>query len=201
MSKGLSKGFVMLDGVFDKTAELLTKAWGYSTVIGWYNERSAPNELNVLVRFADAASVAFKEATAFYEVMIDGGRIDLLIVSPDVILVAEGKTTFHSAAKSLITSLNSQIDRIHGENGGIRALMDEKILSYCKERWGLQSLPPIYVVALSWCNAGGLSLWGSHEHWSSSLSRFVSGSKIFKFNGDDHYFLFKYQRSNGIAWV
>lgn len=95
----------MIRTIIDKTAELLTTAWRHNTVIDWYNENSAPNEMNILARFASAAAETWKEATAFYEVMIDNGRIDLLIISPEGILLVEGKTTFHSNTTNLIKSL------------------------------------------------------------------------------------------------
>ncbi|MFG0540243.1 hypothetical protein ACF8EA_08550 [Pseudomonas sp. YQ_5] len=190
----------MLQGILTRTAKQLSDAWGYPTVIDWYNERSAPNEMNVLVRFAAAAAQEWKDATAFYEVKIDCGRIDLLIVSPDAILIVEGKTTFHSGAKALIASLNSQVDRIHGEDGGVRRLIDRRIPSYCRERWGLEELPPIYVVVLAWCNSRGLPAWSGSKHWNESLANFESGNEKFNFNGDEHYLLYKYKASSGIGW-
>jgi hypothetical protein len=187
----------MIREILKNTAELLTTDWKHTTVIGWYNENSAPHELNILTRFASAASNIMKDATAFYEVMIDNGRIDLVIISPEAILLVEGKTTFHGNTSSLIKTLNAQVDRIHGENAGVRKLVDKRIADYCAERWSLQSPPPIYVVALSWCNPRGLNAWSSHEKWSPSLSSFNSGSEQFLFSNDPHFLLYKYKESNG----
>lgn len=191
----------MIRTIIDKTAEQLTTAWKYTTVIDWYNENSAPNEVNILARFANATSDIWKEATPFYEVMIDNGRIDLLIISPEAILLVEGKTTFHSNTTALIKSLNDQVERVHGTNGGMRRLIDQRIPSYCSERWNLKTPPPIYVVTLSWCNAKGLNAWKSSEKWSKSLSGFNSGNKPFTFSNHEHHLLFKYKKSSGIAWL
>lgn len=170
-------------------------------MIGWHNENSAPHELNILTRFASAASNIMKDATAFYEVMIDNGRIDLVIISPEAIFIVEGKTTFHGNTNSLIKSLNDQIDRIHGGNAGARKLVNKLIPDYCAERWSLQTPQPIYVVALSWCNPRGLNAWKSHEKWSPSLSSFNSGSEQFLFSNDPHFLLYKYKELNGTKAV
>ena len=191
----------MINTIIEKTAEHLTTAWRHATVVDWYNENSAPHEVNILARFANAASDIWKESTAFYEVMIDKGRIDLLIISPEAILIVEGKTTFHSNTNALISSLNEQVERIHSADGGMRRLIDERIPSYCRERWQLQATPPTYVVTLSWCNSKGLKAWSTSEAWSKSLTCFDSGSKPFIFSGNEHYLLFKYRKSNGIAWI
>lgn len=191
----------MLQNILLRTAQQLSDAWGYPTVIDWYNERSAPNEINVLVRFAAATAEEWKEVTAFYEVKIDSGRIDLLLVSPEAILIVEGKTTFHSGANALISSLNSQVERIHGEDAGVRRLLDERVPSYIRERWGLGQLPPIYVVVLAWCNSKGLEAWNGSARWSESLAIFQSGSVKFQFNGDEHFLLYKYKASTGIGWA
>ncbi|MBK3465466.1 hypothetical protein [Pseudomonas sp. MF6776] len=191
----------MINIIIEKTAEHLTTAWQYDTVVDWYSENSAPHEVNILSRFASAASDIWKESTAFYEVMIDKGRIDLLIISPEAILIVEGKTTFHSNTNALIRSLNEQIERIHGADGGVRRLIDERIPSYCWERWKLQATPPIYIVTLSWCNSKGINAWSKSEAWSKSLTGFDSGSEPFIFSGDEHYLLFKYRKSNGTAWI
>ena len=191
----------MIRTIIDKTAEKLTTAWRHNTVIDWYNENSAPHEMNILARFASAATETWKEATAFYEVMIDNGRIDLLIVSPEGILLVEGKTTFHSNTTYLIESLNSQVERVHGTNGGMRRLIDHKIPSYCRERWNLETPPPMYVVTLSWCNSKGLKAWESSEKWSESISGFTSGNTPFIFSEYEHYLLFKYKKTSGMAWL
>ena len=191
----------MIRTIIDKTAEKLTTAWRNNTVIDWYNENSAPHEMNILARFASAAAETWSEATAFYEVMIDNGRIDLLIISPEGILLVEGKTTFHSNTTYLIKSLNSQVERVHGTNGGMRRLIDSKIPAYCRERWNLETPPPMYVVTLSWCNSRGLKAWESSDKWSESISGFTSGHTPFIFSEYEHYLLFKYKKTSGIAWL
>lgn len=190
----------MFDTIFEKTADELASAWKYPTVIDWYNDNSAPNEVNILARFATAISKVFKDATAFYEVRIDGGRIDLVIISPEVVLIVEGKTTFHSNSPSLIRSLNKQIERIHSQDGGMLRLIHERIPAYCKERWNLAATPPIYVMALAWCHSGGLDAWDNSPHWSSELREFQTGRAPFTFSGGEHYLVFKYRKTNGLVW-
>jgi hypothetical protein len=191
----------MFDSILEDTARELNRAWQHEAVVDWYHDYAAPHELNILTRFSNAVSREWREATSFYEVQIDHGRIDLVIVAPEAILIVEGKSTFHGSADNRIYSLNSQIERFHGDDQGMRRLIDERIPTYCKQRWGMISAPPVYVFALAWSHDGGLDRWHKSAKWSPELKNFTTGDRQFLFSGKTHYFLFKYRKTDGRQWV
>jgi hypothetical protein len=191
----------MFDKILENTAKDLNRAWQHETVVDWYHGYAAPHELNILTRFANAVCCEWLDATSFYEVQIDHGRIDLVIVAPEAILIVEGKSTFHGDANKKIYSLNNQIERFHGNDQGIRRLIDERIPAYCKQRWSIISAPPIFIFAIAWSHEGGLARWHNSDKWSSDLKQFITGDRQFLFSGKIHHFLFKYRKTDGRRWI
>jgi hypothetical protein len=188
---------MMLKQIFEKTAECLSEQRQFSEDVDIYNEGSGFHELNLIHSFVVASNRVLGEVSPYYEVSIDTGRLDLLLISKCSTIILEAKTRIDYTINSKIKSLTGQILRTNSQDESLKKLLAKKIIGYRSSRWGDNGSAPTYVAGVAYCtNDEARNKWLEKLQNNDQIKDFCFGDATFK-QGEKYYtLLYLYKKTN-----